>query len=132
MGNQELSMQEEALKIQRNLGLMGGKADGKMRLGEAGQDPEALAKLAEKQGRRLSKRQQEVLTRNAAKMEEIRQKGAAALAAANIKAIADEADQDWKNKMLLANEASAGNLMDMTAILGVVEKNLDTLLRAAH
>jgi colicin import membrane protein len=132
MGNQELAMQEEALKIQRNLGLMGGKADGKMRLGEAGQNPEKLAELAEKQGRRLSKRQQEVLIRNAAKMEEIRQKGAAALRAANIKAIADKADQEWKNKMLLANEKSSGNLMDMTAILGVVEKNLDTLLRAAH
>jgi hypothetical protein len=132
MGNQELSMQEEALKIQRRLGLVGGKADGNMRLGAAGQDPDALAKLAEKQGRKLTKRQQEVLTRNAAKMEEMRQKGAAALAAANIKAIADKADQDWKNKMLLANEKSSGNLMDMAAILGVVEKNLDTLLRAAH
>jgi hypothetical protein len=132
MGNQELDMQEEALKIQRNLGLMGGKADGKMRLGAAGQDPEKLAKLAEKQGRRLTKRQQEVLTRNAAKMEEMRQKGAAALAAANIKAIADKADQEWKHKMLLANETSAGNLKDMVASLATVEGNLDTLLRAAH
>jgi phosphopantetheine adenylyltransferase len=132
MGNQELDMQEDSLKIQRNLGLMGGKADGTMRLGEAGQNPEKLAELAEKQGRRLTKRQQEVLTRNAAKMEEMRQKGAAALAAANIKAIADKADQEWKHKMLLANETSAGNLKDMVASLATVEGNLDTLLRAAH
>jgi galactokinase/mevalonate kinase-like predicted kinase len=128
MGNQELDMQEEALKIQRNLGLMGGKR----RLVAAGQNPEKLAELAEKQGRRLTKRQQEVLTRNAAKMEEIRQKGVAAFAAANIKAIADKADQEWRNKMLLANEKSAGNLKDMVASLATVEGNLDTLLRAAR
>jgi len=132
MGDQELAMQEEALRIQRRLGLVGGKADGKMRLGDVGQDPEKLAELAGKQGRRLTKRQQEVLARNAAKIEELRNKGAAAIAAANIKALEDQADADWKRDMILANQTSATNLTDLKAILGVVEQNLDTLLRSSR
>jgi hypothetical protein len=118
MDEDDMKNEERSLRLQRSLGLRGPQ-------GVFGKTADQLIEDARKRGRTLSKSTIEALRRNDARNNIQRANERIANDKANLQAIADKAEAEWRIKILTENKSATESLKKM-------EANLDTLLRAAR